>query len=330
MNAIIPSRRRAGFTLVEILVVTGILAILFALATGVAIRALISAQESRVSAEMQQLGTAITSFKTSKGVSYLPSRFRLYPQISNYFAPANMNDPLTKASREFLFTVWPRLDKTLTINWIPGIPLTGIDINGSECLVFWLGGPDGLSGFTKNPANPIPVAGQRGEVSFEFDPKRLKAGVFCRRTPGSPGSGTSVGSNSPSPALVYLDPYSSGDPGDQPYYYFSSYKSGNDYDVMDRIDFTGGPYQPVSGSAVNGFRLAAHKDATGRFYNPNGFQLISAGRDKLIADIPFSTVAPTTGFTSYQNGQFINTSVNYSASVDNLCNFHPVKMGIPQ
>src|SRR2546427_11133815 len=127
MYAIIPSRRRTGFTLVEVLVVTGILAILFALATGVAIRALITAQEARVKAEMQQLESAITSFKTSKGVSYLPSRFRLRANILDYFTPTAMNDPLDKASREFIYTIWPRLPKTLpnstasnVIVWIPG------------------------------------------------------------------------------------------------------------------------------------------------------------------------------------------------------------------
>lgn len=347
MNVIIPSHRRAGFTLVEVLVVTGILAILFALATGVAIRALITAEEARVTAEMRQLESAITSFKTKYGVSYLPSRFRLRATLAGYSA----TDPFEKSCRDYLTTMFPRMKADEVIYWYPQAAPTNwtnnsvMELNGPECLVFFLGGWNGLDGFSKNPLDPSTApktaataasaarpTGLRGDVSFEFDTRRLKAGVFCQRTPSGSGS---IGSTTPSNAYVYLDGFGNGATDDQPYYYFTSYKSGDDYKIDDAIAIPSPSYQLPTGSTMNSLlpmKIGPHQDDKGRFYNPKGFQLVSAGRDKRLTNLTLASgSSANNGYAVWKvNGTFVTGTVNYTDSIDNLCNFHPAKMGIPQ
>ena len=68
------SPRRGGFTLVELLVVIGIIAILMALLSPVIYLAIVRAQEVRILAEVTSLDGAIKSFKEKYG-AYPPSDF---------------------------------------------------------------------------------------------------------------------------------------------------------------------------------------------------------------------------------------------------------------
>ncbi len=335
MNAIIPSRRRTGFTLVEVLVVTGILAILFALATGVAIKALASAEDARTAADIRQLEVAIASFQAKFNVEYLPSQITLYTKLDRY-ATANQQD------WQYLTKVWNRLSQkvpnsnppvTNYINWgqIQGFSNQDLTytLQGDQCLAFFLGGcrydtspplaPQaelgGPIGFSPNPFNPMAIPLQNtNEVRvgpfFEFDAKRY---LYANPTAGTRGQFPS-----------YQDAYVKG----SPYYYFSSYRAGYirpGQTNPERVTIT---FPNVTGSG----ELRAYREpGNGQFFNSNSFQIISAGRD---AQVGAFTYTNTLQATEWKNGSYGPTMTiwnpNKSDFADDLCNFHPVKISIPQ
>jgi prepilin-type N-terminal cleavage/methylation domain-containing protein len=291
------SRRRAGFTLVEALVVTAIMAILFGLATGAVVRALHSAEDAKVGIEIRQLEAAVAAAKKHFGVEQLPSAMRL--RKNNFY---NLNDPLEKRTKDYLSQMFPRMpfattnDGTMRVDWnATGATGANQDLNlgPAETLVFFLGGRNGTEGWSPNPLNPMTGAGTRVAPFYEFNPDRMSIGQSNFR--------------------VYRDPYNPG----RPYLYFTSYRSGNDYSPLDV--YTGSPEGVVSAFREPG--------PTGRFINPNSFQIVCAGRDGLFGNFPINAANP---FILWRNGSFTTFPTNASAANDNLANFHPTKLSIPQ
>lgn len=190
---------------------------------------------------------------------------------------------------------------------------TGIDFNlngnateelildGNQCLVFFLGGmftrtadPSGapvysVAGFSKDPRNPFNAATNRTQPMYEFTSSRLTV-------LGPTVSPSNYSSGMPS----YLDPLSGSSLEDmRPYAYFSANGNGQ-YDPNDMnwkeqdengalirrpFDYSGrrvwsaspNPYStnaPTSGQNAPGTYNA-------QFHNPQTYQLISAGRDRL-------------------------------------------------
>jgi prepilin-type N-terminal cleavage/methylation domain-containing protein len=292
-------RSRAGFTLVEALVVVSILVILAALTTAAVVRALQSAEDARVVAEIRQLENGVAAFKAEFGVDYMPSHIKLFNNLAMYQTPNLKNtDPVAYETRQFLSRMFPRMPQSGTIGWSQSGSGT-YELFGPECLVFFLGGRNGTEGFSKNPNDPWNGAGNRTKPSFDFDTKRLKLSQW---TPGF---------------LNYIDGYFNGSPEDKPYFYFTS-RSGNDYSAADAIN------HPASFT-----RIAAFRDQNNRFINPNSFQIVSAGRDKRVGNF---NLLPANPFVVWQNGSFGTASVPgfEKDPQDNLSNFHPVKLGIPQ
>jgi hypothetical protein len=124
-----------------------------------------------------------------------------------------------------------------------------VQLNGSECLVFFLGGvkdtyPGGaLSGFSKNPARPFEPGGTRLGPFFEFKPDRLKEGSDTDNMD------------------VYVDPIPS---QLEPYIYYSAYE-GSGYDAADTFGGLSAYTQGSSASAPS--------------WKPKSFQIISPGFD---------------------------------------------------
>jgi hypothetical protein len=177
-------------------------------------------------------------------------------------------------------------------------------LEGDQCLVFFLGGIGGTHGFSTNGANPAqnPNAnpnpnpalawGDRVAPFYEFNPSRLMDPKLV--VPTRPSS----------PAFpVYIDPYRK-----MPFEYFSSYKQRNGY----------GRYSATFGNSdcslvPNG---AYNDGATPpNYYDPEGFQIISAGRDKLFG--PGGAWTQVTASTMPQAGR------------DDLTNFYDKLMGTP-
>ncbi len=169
-------------------------------------------------------------------------------------------------------------------------------LDGAECLVFFLGGMPRASngsiatiGFAKNPLAPFDLnSTNRIQPSYEFKSSQLF--VMPRTLSGMPS---------------YLDPFSGTTAEDQrPYAYFYSYGANgydpNDVNYVEALDETSSiiaisqifktsagintsrapnPYssnEPVaydsSGNITN---------APANFFNPEGFQIITSGRDRL-------------------------------------------------
>ena len=149
---------RAGFTLVELLVVIIVLAILVGLLLPVIAAALRTAKNAAVQAEINQLAQALGSFKANYA-AYPPSR--VYLAENGYFPVGNTtllapNDitvgALAQRSLIALRKFWPKVVFSTT-NPPPQIGANfWYDFNGNgvmdgpyilqghECLVFFLGG----------------------------------------------------------------------------------------------------------------------------------------------------------------------------------------------
>lgn len=174
-------RARAGFTLVELMVVIVIIVILIGLVLPAISGVRARAREAEVKTDISQLEQAITAFKLDFGIDP-PS------QITLYAAEADWNNPMlanSVRSRGLIKQIWPRFNfancggssngATFTV---PGAP-TQLNLNGAECLVFFLGGmidpaSGGFIGFAKDPTVPFaPRTGTGGITNrqgpyFEF------------------------------------------------------------------------------------------------------------------------------------------------------------------
>jgi len=183
--------RRPGFTLIELLIVITIIAILASMGLGAYWRVLQRAKETRASAEISELATALTNFE---------QRFGAMP-------PSSLQMPPSPGTASYRF--WKKCFPYAQVESLPwGVSGT---LSGDQVLVFCLGGMQAGSdkqgicqGFSTNPKNPCQASGDRIRPMYEFQSNRL---VRLK------GNGFS-----------YLDPFDT----NVPYVYFASDK-GNDY-----------------------------------------------------------------------------------------------------
>lgn len=157
-------RLRGGFTLVELMVVVVIIAILIGLVLPAIIGVRQRAREAEVKNDIAKLEQAITAFKVEFGIEP-PS------QITLFAASADWNNPMlanSTRSMNLIRQIWPRFDFSdcggasngMTFTVPGGATPTRLDLNGAECLVFFLGGmidqqSGAFTGFAKDPANPF-------------------------------------------------------------------------------------------------------------------------------------------------------------------------------
>ncbi len=188
-------KSRNGFTLVELLTVVIIISILVAMLLPALAAAYRRAKEASVTAELNGLSTALTSYKATHGC-YPPSRILLC-EDANYFK-AGPNYTLTPTqvaliprSVTYLRKIYPRVQ----INTSPttstyfydfdgnGVLSPPVVIQGHECLPFFLGGVPqnaagkwSLTGFCTSPVNPFQSptnAPNRSKSEYDFDNGRL-------------------------------------------------------------------------------------------------------------------------------------------------------------
>ncbi len=238
---------RQGFTLIELLVVIAIIATLIGILLPAVQAARQASFRASASSDIAQLSQAVEQFKATYTVKYLPAGF----VASNSYTNGNAQHD---DSRTYLKTTWRNTVGPLTgTTYSSSCPSLGT-LDGSQCLVFFLGGPGWFTGTPerglKAGSNPFDSGGER-KIFFDFPAKRVSGGRF-------------------------LDPWG------QPYFYFSS-RDGNDYDLGWAIYYPPNPpsYPSPGGyNAGTGSRVDPLKDATGKFQNSHSFQIISLGKNR--------------------------------------------------
>lgn len=189
-TANVPPSRRAGFTLVELLVVIFVIAILVALLVPATIGAIKAANNASVVSELNAISQALASFKNDYG-DYPPSRILLcengFYDISSTAAipttvayrgsvgPDLTYGGLAQRSLKYLRSFFPKAQfstsaaiYSATTGWHDFNGNGTMDppyvLSGDECLTFFLGGvpipastgtPFAMNGFAKDPLNPF-------------------------------------------------------------------------------------------------------------------------------------------------------------------------------
>jgi general secretion pathway protein G len=282
--------RRAGFTLVELLVVIVIIAILVALTAAGVMAVLRQGPEKKAQQEIANLVNAIEQAKNGLNpeggpLPFLPSKI-LLDETGGYVS----NGGYTNVGTADWFAVTflrkafgKRMNPLQPIDWNGDGLYTTYFLQGHQALVFWLGGvPSGttMTGWSTNPTNPGLPGGTRKAPFYTF--------------PGSQLAAVSATNNFP----YYVDAFNNA----APYAYFSSYYSGNDYNTV-----------PTDCPSIVG--LSPYMTPAGKFINPKGFQIISAGRDGV-----FGPGGPWNGYGPW-------TAANPGG--DDLANFSSSVLGSP-
>ncbi|MGC1275686.1 MAG: prepilin-type N-terminal cleavage/methylation domain-containing protein [Planctomycetaceae bacterium] len=303
---------RAGFTLIELMIVIVIIVMLIALlvpAIGAAMR---NAREGQVKQEIGQLEYAIADFKTQFGInppSYID--LQLYDP-SDYTTPILTGTALKPATQATLRRLWPNINMAALITDLQTNTAKQQELGGSQCLVFFLGGlvpppatPDDKPvpvGFSNNPRSPLALGGKRVGPFFEFRADRLYDADPATFN-GYEG---------------YLDPL----PGQQlPYFYVTSDR----YATQDTYNANTSPQTPAD------LVRPVYRQSASSYFNAQSFQIISPGPDGVTG---VNNAAPGSAYGSggifdVKKGTLVDvlpTGHPYDGlakgDADNITNFH--------
>ena len=293
-----PSSRRAGVTLIEILVVIAIIAILIGMLLPALQKVRSTVRRATAQSEMAQVGTAIANFKTKFGVDYIPA-FGSAPTTGYFRVRAFYYDPVnppatlpanavpsTSPEAVYLKRLFPQLPPL----YVGGAPTNGFttgltpvtqegDLDPNQTLVLFLtgGGLTNYQGFSNNKQAPFTPPSAAGET---------RIGPFLN------DKATKFDANA-----HYLDPWGT------PYAYFS-------------VD-AGNTYPNIGWTTTTGDILFPYRDSSTKFLMPKGYQLVSAG-----ADMRFGTntapPSPSVGVWTPGNGVWLTGKFGG----DDLSNFN--------
>jgi prepilin-type N-terminal cleavage/methylation domain-containing protein len=248
-------RVRSAFTLVELLVVIGIIAILAALVTPAVMRAQATARNAAIKAEIDMLHMAIMNYKNQYG-SFPPC------YDANPAAPLTSGN-ITSLAQKHLQRLFPRC---LTVSGSTGQFAGSVPLTPANSLAAW------LSGYSDDPTNPLTASPK--QKLYDFDQSRL-----CSTDNASAAALLAS-------RLVY---FPTGKPG-SPYIYIVSGTAGSAYGTVaapSPIPVAATVYLAKATTAdpvaLNFTTVSAERQvlATGTtFFNPDSFQILCAGRDE--------------------------------------------------
>jgi len=200
------SRGREAFTLVEILVVIGILAMLSALLVPTVMKARNSAYNAKVKAEIDMLHMALMNYKNEYG-SFPPADFGNVPTVGPLWQSnkVNTNHPVYR----HLVRIFPRINEATSDANSPYQLMS--QMSPAQALVFW------LRGFYPNQEYPLTNQGAAGSRKkfYDFDEARLY--VATNTADGSQTFSRPAGAMPPFP--VYFTGHAN---SGLPYVYFDS------------------------------------------------------------------------------------------------------------
>jgi len=258
--------------MIELLVVIGIIALLAGLLLAAITKVKDVGPRVRTKDEIGQLSLAVENFKATYQVQYVPTCM----WMSNDYSQANLS-PALLDSRQYYSRVWPKAFVAVPPAPAPGFtpwPMQPTALDGNQVLVLLLGGLQ-RTGWTNSPNNPFPAPPDGSTAKgpfFDFKAERIdKDGHYHDFYWDSQSLDKSV------------------------YYYFSSY-AGNDYDYFGKKYYDKAPdgsQNPdplrIAGMTreggygnpdpINYSVVAPLRGLDGRYINPNGFQIISAGKN---------------------------------------------------
>jgi len=275
--------RRGAYTLVELLVVMAIIAVLMGLLLSAVMAVLVARDRSLNSIEIGKLDQSMQVAMQQYGnAKTLPGKLVLCNNMAQY-VPGTAPPPGVTAqemaySRDTLKKMFgSRLlepDVNGAFNFVPwdGTNNNSVTVlEGQQCLVFYLGGVPATSGsvtkmtgFSADANDPVNGTGDRIGPFYNFDPNRLKGGRFP----------------------WYEDVYGT------PFAYFGGTGAANTYKSYC-------PSLPCPSAPQGQAGPIAYQETAGRWTKPDGFQIISAGKDKKFA--PGGAWDPTQGSKFYES-----------------------------
>ena len=305
---------RPAFTLVELLVVIGIIGMLTAIAVPTIFGAVAAARNAKTKAEIDMLHMALMNYKNEYGG----------------FPPANMaglwrtdvSPNQVKTSHpayKHLVRIFPRLRENLwdNQNFAGDSPFKYMaQMSPAQALVFW------LYGFYENPEQPITNGGTAGtrKKIFDFDESRFYAAsnYLFDGTPQEFAARGTAAAATMSPYPVYF----TGHPTcGLPYVYFDSRCYG-DSPASD-IKYAAKSVNGDSSIAFSYINSLPPANATWGQQHMAGetFQLLAAGKDGVYASAQaaFPTTAPYP--TNGQTYISVKDLVNGKGHADNITNF---------
>jgi prepilin-type N-terminal cleavage/methylation domain-containing protein len=291
-------QRRGGYTLIELIVVIGIIVLLAGLVLNVIIKFRDMGPRIQTQGEINEMSSAIEQFKSTYQVKYIPPGLVL---TQNYNPPVSPN--WLAESRSFLSAAWtkglPGLGLAPANDQVTNTPISVYVLDGNQTLVFLLGGippgPDPSRGevFTQAPVQPP-------QVAYPRPPYFQGTRTGFRDSPTNPlnagGPPISIGNAYSSPTGERMkgpffdfkpDRVLGGqfrDPYGTPFMYLSS-KNGNDYFAFGASYAGFIPSFAADGGWAGvspfGTQVDSSTDRVTRYINPQGFQIISAGKDRM-------------------------------------------------
>ena len=299
--------KKAGFTLIEVLIVITIIGILIGLlipAVGIAYR---SVRKSAIAMEVMTISNAVEKYKTKYGD---------YPPDGSNAAV------MTRHLRK----IFPQIAQSELDLLVAGsnssTGLSGAVMDPPEALVFFLGGfsTDPVHPFTGSggpfavsptgSTSPIQYNVDRNAPFFEFREDQLSLEVI-----NDPGSGAPITVSNDETALALAAP--SGFPGDllpvythsgsnAPIVYFDSrtYSVGGQFNRYQPLGL--GAARPYKSTNVNTTTGGTFGDAYYRYEADKTFQLISAGLDDLYGGLPTPAPGTVPMFFKFPTGETLD------------------------